>query len=149
MDAETRAVILEQGHLYRGTNDFYFKQIQDLYGIYFGIQHGTKGPTTSTSIDLLQAMICGYRRIDVQTLPKETKPLLLVIDAPIYIDRMGPGIEFQGPRTGCSEIEIHGPIDFEDITIIDSLEKLLKFCPQVRLGEINCFRRNYLFESIE
>jgi len=59
---------------------------------------------------------------------------------------MNTGLEFRGPRAVESEIEINGKIDFNDITAVNSLDKLLEVYPHARQGEIDFFKREYLSE---
>jgi len=144
MDRETRDIILEQRYLYRGTNDFDFKQRQEK-GFYYGQKNGDY--VTSTNIVLIYAMVAGVNRCKTAWYQQNNaKPILLAVDIQKYLDQMSLGLEFMGPRALASEIEVSGKIDFNDIVVVDSLDRLLEVCPHARQGEIDFFKREYLLE---
>lgn len=144
MDGRTRDIILEQGYLYRGTNDFIFRQRKEK-GFYYGRKNSDY--VTSTNIVLGYAMVAGFNRCKDSWLSQNNaKPILLAIDIQKYLDQMETGLEFAGPRALNSEIEISGKIDFDDVVVVDSLDRLLEVCPHAKQGEIDFFKREYLFE---
>jgi hypothetical protein len=84
-------------------------------------------------------MICGLGRCKHDYAYYNAKPILLAIDTQKYADQMKIGLEGEG-----HEIEIEGKIDFKDVTVVDSLEKLLEVCPHAKDFEIDGFKREYL-----
>ena len=90
---------------------------------------------------MLDAMISGLGRLnsDWMHYPKGARPVLLAINAEKYIQKMEKGIE-------PSEFEIIGKIDYSDIVLLDSQERLLEFYPQAKskTREMEFFVKNYL-----
>lgn len=137
MDQETRDRIVQQRYLYRGTNDFHFgERKKDSH--YYGFRKN--GLVTSTSIVLLNAMVAGIQRCEGGFYQQNnSKPILLAIETLNYLDSMDFGLE-------GGEIEISGWINYSDITVIDSLYKLIEICPRATRHDIYMFKRSYLSE---
>ena len=131
---------LRNAHLFRGTTDIMFNLRKD-EGFYYGCAHNRQGYFTSTSLNPIYALICGISRCKDFNEWEHAKPLLMAIKPDKYLDSMREGLE-RG-----KEIEILGKIDFKDIIIIDSLEKLLGFHPNATRRAIKLFQENILGEK--
>ena len=108
---------MKDKYVFRGTNTHAFricKEMSFYYGI-FSPQEDTY--LTSTSFDLLDAMINGVGRCnDWFHLSEGAKPVLVAIKFGNYKYREG--------EEGPIETEILGKIDFNDVVVINSLDKL-------------------------
>lgn len=133
---ELKETILKQGYLYRGTYDSIFKLKQESGHLYYGrTENGRK--TTSTGGSLIYAMVYGVRTC--RNHPEENaKPVLLAIAVEKYINSIRDGLE------GPSETKIEGMIDWEDIVVVDSLDKLLRVCPGAHPKAVDYFKEHYL-----
>ncbi len=133
MDANKIAKIVEHGYLFRGTSDKLFERFRNFQESYLGYQSGSGNEIrTSTSLRVIHAMSSAVRRNKSYKQDyslRGCKPLLLAIDAKPYIDFIQPGDEFYGlDHIHLAELEITKPINFEDITIVNSVDTLERVC---------------------
>lgn len=129
--------ILKQVYLYRGTNSFDF-EAQSNKEFYSGRITSEDKHITSTSTLLMYAMVNGSNRCKTTCYKRENaKPVLLAIRAENYTSSLEKGLE-------PPEIEINGKIDWKDITVVDSLDKLAQVCPNAHPNVVNYFKEHYL-----
>jgi hypothetical protein len=131
-------VIESTGYLFRGTADTSLELRRENYDFYFGCFLNSNGGEyyTSATIKLIQALTYGLSRATKSQIPG-SKPILLAINAQPYEDNLALGLE-------DPEVEIKGPIKFEDIQVISSVEQLRKLCPSAKPADIQFFQKHYL-----
>ncbi len=124
--------------LYRGTNNIDLEN-RKKQGFYYGIfSSSDEKYFTSTSPDLMYALISGKNRCEtLWYVQNKAKPVLIAINPKNYLKSLSPGLE------SC-EILIDEKISFDDIKVIDSLEKLVESYQSPRKEEIEYFKRFYL-----
>lgn len=145
MDEEVVKLIGENKCLYRGTTNKGF-ELRKTNRTYFG-RRSSGELITCTTLSLLYAMVSGGQRcLTDYSRERDVHPLLLAIDPSNYRDNVRLGLEYLAPGSTSNEIEIVGEIDFKDIVVVDSLDKLHKVHPNLDGSEIDYFRRKYLLE---
>ena len=121
--------------LFRGTNKAHFEHKQDIVGFYYGTP-AFKEYETPVHIDLMNALTEGTKKYYEECYQQnDTKPLLIVINAEKY--KLKQGFD-------DSEVVIKGKISLKDITVISTIEDLLKICPSAEQDEIDIFKKYYL-----
>jgi len=137
IDDETRRIIEEQGVLYRGVKrgafDYRRATSEVYWGHYSRIDHQPKEfeHVTSTNIEPGYAYAYASSEKDIDFTIKsfgftDCMPVLLVIDAIPYMNRIRLGLEFFSPRHFFSEIEVIGGIDFGHIRVVKDLDEIAK-----------------------
>lgn len=124
--------------LYRGTNDFDL-EARKKQGFYYGaLNEMGRKYFTSTTTDLMSALISGNRRCeDIWHSQNKAKPVLIAIRPENYAHSMSFGLE-------TNEFVIDGKIDFNDVIEFNSIDKLLESCPSALQEKIDYFKDYYL-----
>lgn len=129
-------------YLYHGTNTEEFA-VQQQKGFY------TKEGPLITSVDffLYTALVAGIDscRKNAKNAQKaqKAKPLLIVLPAENYWDNIKINFLSTG-KNPSARYEINGKIPFDDIEIVDSLERLLEIRPSLTERERKKFEKYYL-----